>query len=59
MLVGGGGRPCSGADHGIGITRVEPSSFAEGSIKTEDDFGYGPYASYSPSQSYPLDLWIR
>lgn len=56
MMFGGGGSGCSRADHGIGITEDNDSSF-QSSGPAEYDFGYN--ADYSPSNSYSLNLWIR
>ena len=56
MMFGGGGSGCSRADHGIGITEDNDSSF-QSSGPAEYDFGYD--ADYSPSNSYSLNLWIR
>ena len=55
MMIGGGGRGCAHADHGIGITH--PLKRGPG---TKYDFGntVRPYSS-TPSQSYSLNLWIR
>ena len=60
MMIGGGGKYCSRADHGIGITEQHDASFVEvGNGETEYDFGYDAHTSDSPSQSYSLNLWIR
>ena len=56
MMFGGGGSGCSRADHGIGITEDDYSSFYS-SGPAEYDFGYN--ADHSPSNSYSLNLWIR
>ena len=60
MMIGGGGKYCKRADHGIGITEADQASF--GSDPSKYDFGYNPASggdnSYS-SQSYSLNLWIR
>ena len=50
MMIGGGGRGCNRADHGIGIREANEANFADGD---ESDFGYIAEASYS------LNLWIR
>ena len=61
MMIGGGGRSCRHADHGIGITETNHASFVElGGSQTEYDFGYEASTSIAPSQSrYSLNLWIR
>ena len=58
MMIGGGGRDCSRADHGIGITEEESASFGE-TGQGEYDFGYDSDHNNTPSQSYSLNLWIR
>ena len=60
MMIGGGGKDCNRADHGIGITETDAASFVElGGSASEYDFGYDADTSDSPSQSYSLNLWIR
>ena len=61
MMIGGGGRSCSQADHGIGITQTNAASFLEqgGSGETEYDFGIHAYTSSTQSKAYSLNLWIR
>ena len=57
MMFGGGGSSCSRADHGIGITEDDYSSFQVSASQPEYDFGDN--ADYSPQTSYSLNLWIR
>ena len=64
MMIGGGGRDCNRADHGIGITEKDRASFVEkNSDETEYDFGCLPLegsgSQSQTSQSYSLNLWIR
>ena len=60
MMIGGGGRECARADHGIGITEANAASFSDlGSGGSEYDFGYDAQTSRIPSKSYSLNLWIR
>ena len=60
MMIGGGGRGCARADHGIGITEENEASFAVVGIdQTEYDFGYNANTGSNPSQSYSLNLWIH
>ncbi|XP_022809237.1 uncharacterized protein LOC111346198 [Stylophora pistillata] len=60
MMIGGGGRSCARADHGIGITETGAASFVEeGGVGTEYDFGYDAVTTKNQSQSYSLNLWIR
>ena len=60
MMIGGGGSSCLGADHGIGITRTDGSSFVhKGQVGTEYDFGYNANQTTQPSHGYALNLWIQ
>ena len=60
MMIGGGGKYCNRADHGIGITETNAASFVEFSgSETEYDFGYDAMRANTPTQSYSLNLWIR
>ena len=59
-MIGGGGGGCSRADHGIGITEADVTSFINrGRSETEYDFGYNAYTYAHPTKSYSLNLWIR
>ena len=59
MMIGGGGKDCNRADHGIGITEANEASFDESSNPTEYDFGYDASTGIPLTQSYSLNLWIR
>ena len=63
MMIGGGGRACSLADHGIGITEANGASFvydgSNGDCDCQYDFGYDANTGNAPSQRYSLNLWIR
>jgi len=61
VMMIGGGKECTRADHGIGITEANAASFVEetSSTQTEYDFGYDAQTGSAPSQSYSLNLWIR
>ena len=67
MMIGGGGKSCARADHGIGITETNEASFVSpGGSQGEYDFGYGEYgfgygawSSNAKGQSYSLNLWVR
>ena len=60
MMIGGGGKDCNRADHGIGITETDAASFVElGGSATKYDFGYDANTGNAPTQSYSLNLWIR
>ena len=58
IMIGGGGGNCSGADHGIGITKAKHASFK---IKEHDrkeaDFGESVWGD--KTKRYSLNLWIR
>ena len=59
-MIGGGGKSCSRADHGIGITETGAASFVEAAgSETEYDFGFDADTGSAPSQSYSLNLWIH
>ena len=55
MMIGGGGKDCNRADHGIGITEANEASFVDHG-SGEIDFGHDTYTGI---QSYSLNLWIR
>ena len=58
MMIGGGGKGCERADHGIGITETNHASF-EGQ-GGEFDFGNDAEHWYGyPTKAYSLNLWIR
>ena len=63
MMIGGGGKNCNRADHGIGITEQDAASFvAKSSYEPEYDFGndaLNAKGQTQPSRSYSLNLWIR
>ncbi|KAL9962522.1 hypothetical protein ACROYT_G031629 [Oculina patagonica] len=61
MMIGRGGRGCSSADHGVGITETDVASFVlvGDYYEIEYDFGYSALKGHAPSQSYSLNLWIR
>ena len=60
MMIGGGGRSCSRADHGVGVTEADKASFVEnGGSETEFDFGFDANTGSPPSSSYALNLWVR
>ena len=53
MMIGGGGRYCNRADHGVGITETGSDSFVVNSgSETEYDFGYDAVTGNAPTQSY-------
>ena len=57
MMIGAGGKGCSGADHGIGIG-IQYDDYDD----DDDDDGYydfGKKADESPTEKYSLNLWVR
>ena len=54
-MIGGGGKDCQRADHGIGITEADQASFI--SREGEHDFGDGKASARS--KTYSLNLWIN
>ena len=55
LMIGGGGKRCSRADHGIGITDANEASFA----KSSDEFDFGFSAYDVPTSEYSLNLWVK
>lgn len=55
MMIGGGGTSCGRADHGIGITEANSSSFIDGGAG-EEDFGNN---AVEYNDAYALNLWVR
>ena len=59
MMIGGGGKVCDRADHGIGITEANHASF-EAQGHGEYDFGNDAEDVWGyPTDAYSLNLWIR
>ena len=58
-MIGGGGKGCQRADHGIGITETNRASFrcTEGHGSGEYDFG--DERASARSKTYSLNLWIN
>ena len=56
LMIGGGGKDCQRADHGMGITEADKASFFSGG-EGEHDFGDG--RAGSKSKTYSLNLWIN
>ena len=54
--LGGGGKDCQRADHGIGITEADQASFFSGG-QGEHDFG--DWRASSRSKTYSLNLWMN
>ena len=62
MMIGGGGKRCARADHGIGITEADSAIFGE--VVAYADFGYEPgrgtfYVESSLQKGYALNLWVH
>ncbi|XP_015765172.1 PREDICTED: neurogenic locus notch homolog protein 1-like [Acropora digitifera] len=58
LMIGGGGKSCDRADHGIAITEAEEASFRE-TGQGEHDFGNYGDAGTANSKAYSLNLWIN
>ena len=58
MMIGGGGKPCTLGDHGIGITNAKDRSFHHTSSSTKRN-DFGDVATSSPETAYSLNLWIQ
>ncbi|XP_074608301.1 uncharacterized protein LOC141860979 [Acropora palmata] len=56
LMIGGGGKDCQRADHGIAITEANQASFFSGEAG-ENDFGDGRPGARS--KTYSLNLWIN
>ena len=56
MMIGGGGKACGGADHGIGITNAPAANFQFGVF--EDDFGIDGNDAAN-NDSYAVNLFVR
>ena len=57
MMIGGGGKSCERADHGIGITEQNEAKFGPG-FKDHDFGNIDNFKSTAPT-SYSLNLWVR
>ena len=57
-MIGGGGKDCQRADHGIAITEVNQASFLDRG-EGEHDFGDKVWVSATNINSYSLNLWIN
>ena len=58
LMIGGGGKDCQRADHGIAITEAGNASFSE-TGQGEHDFGNEGKPSATNSRTYSLNLWIN
>ncbi|XP_028410746.1 uncharacterized protein LOC114533433 [Dendronephthya gigantea] len=55
MMIGGGGRNCSRADHGIAITESDDAKFESRFVA----YDFGSDAIRIPPSIYALNLWVR
>ena len=58
-MIGGGGKGCQRADHGIGITETNNASFLDREGKGERDFGNEAWYSTTITKTYSLNLWVN
>ena len=58
-MIGGGGRDCQKADHGIGMTETKEASFLDREGTGQQDFGYEAWFSTTITKSYSLNLWVN
>ncbi|XP_015765687.1 PREDICTED: intelectin-2-like [Acropora digitifera] len=58
LMIGGGGKDCGRADHGIGITEAKQASFLV-EKQLERDFGNGAWQSVRITKRYSLNLWVN
>ena len=58
LMIGGGGKDCRNADHGIGITEADRASFLVAK-QFERDFGNEAWNSTTITKTYSLNLWVN
>ncbi len=58
-MIGGGGRYCSRADHGIGITEINTPTFGPTSLGYFDFGDDARPANQAIYEDYALNLWVR
>ena len=58
LMIGGGGKDCQRADHGIAITEANQASFLEWK-HLEHDFGNEALYSATITKTYSLNLWVN
>ena len=59
MMIGGGGRNCERADHGIAVTEANDSQFGTNCAGCETRQDFGGNNNGPNSQAYSLNLWVR
>lgn len=59
-MIGGGGKGCNRADHGIGITEEDEAKFGNSNSPAYDFFDFGNNVNTGGiTSNYSLNLWIR
>ena len=58
LMIGGRGRDCHRADHGIGTTKAKRTFFLVAE-HLERDFGNGAWYSAKITKTYSLNLWVN
>ena len=58
LMIGGGGKDCRNADHGIGITEADRASFLVAK-QFEHDFDNEAWNSTTITKTYSLNLWVN
>ena len=59
LMIGGGGRDCQRAGHGIGITETSKASFLDREGKGEEDFGNEARHGARITNTYSLNMWVN
>ena len=57
-MIGGRGKDCQRADHGIAITKANQTSFLE-TGQGEHDFANDGDSDAANNKAYSLNLWIN
>ena len=55
MMIGGGGKGCARADHGIAVTEANKGAFSN----QDEKYDFGTVPPKSSSHKYSLNLWVR
>ena len=59
LMIGGGGKECQRADHGIGITETNKASLMGQKGQTKYDFGDNGRSGATYNKTYSLNLWVN
>ena len=59
LMIGGGGKGCQRAVHGIGITETNNASFLDREGTREQDFGNEAWHRAAITKTYSLNLWVN